>query len=178
MSRSDFEGLRQFDNLIFDVHNLDSALLHIKDIEQFESEHPELFQGKPHTQCPERIANLEAQLAQARQENERLTQEVERLKAGINESDMPAPKTAPAIEARAQKTAERWAEHLEQAVTLAVECAQAEKVYSYTQHEKKWEIRFGSKPLREALRAMRRGLPDDLKVDGDRDPPAVSLEPA
>ncbi|GAB6038046.1 hypothetical protein JCM15519_26050 [Fundidesulfovibrio butyratiphilus] len=177
MSRSDFEGLRQFDNLIFDVHNLDSALFHLKDIEQFESEHPELFSKAPSAQSPKRIAELETQLAQARQENERLTQEIERLKAGTNENDMPAPRTAPANEARAQTTAGRWAGRLQQAVSLAVECAQAGKACSYLQHEQMWETRFGSRPAREALRAMRRGLPDDL-VDGDRDPPAVSLEPA
>lgn len=106
------------------------------------------------------------ELAKALKDIERLKRELELLQSGGN-GEVPVTKTAPAVAARAEKTATKWALHLQHAVSLSVECAKEDKACSYDLHEKKWANRFGSPPVREALRAMRRGLPGDL-VEGPR----------
>jgi len=72
MFLSNYKTLHRYDNLHFDTPQLSSALFHPLDIEKFESDHPELFPKTPLAQAREQIAELERQLEEVRQENERL----------------------------------------------------------------------------------------------------------
>jgi len=75
MCPSNFENLHQYDNLRFDVTDLNSALFNLLDIEKFESDHPELFPISPLAQANKRIAELERQIEEVRLGNENLKTE-------------------------------------------------------------------------------------------------------
>lgn len=80
-------------------------------------------------------------------------------------------KTAKATDAKQDKTANDWAECLEKAVALAVECANSGKQKSEKQHMEMWKMRWkdskAAEPHRDAFRAFRKGLPPDLKHKSD-----------
>ena len=77
--------------------------------------------------------------------------------------------TSKATERRAIKTAQAWAQDLEIAVALAVECAESKRPKSTEQHRIIWEKRCSEKgihsPRKEAFAAFRRGLPAHLKME-------------
>ena len=75
MSPFNYDNLRRHDNQHFKISHLGSALFFPLDIEGFESDHPELMKLSPKSklsQADEQIAELERQLDEVRQENERL----------------------------------------------------------------------------------------------------------
>lgn len=79
--------------------------------------------------------------------------------------------TSNAVRSHRISTAKAWAQDLELAVGLAVECAEAKKQKSTAQHRVMWEKRCAEKgvdsPRKEAFAAFRRGLPAHLKMDKD-----------
>ncbi|MFZ5426746.1 MAG: hypothetical protein ACOZEN_07210 [Thermodesulfobacteriota bacterium] len=168
-SHSELNGLRQFDNLGFSVSDLSSALFHIKDIEAFEARHPELFQqGKP-PQPDQDDAVLEAQLAQARQEierltqdNERLTLEVQCLKAG---NGKPAP-TQSAILANKRKQARALVERIGDAAKLAHAVTSEGPTrggHPWTEQELKAKAdEIGVKLRGDAWKSFKGGMPSTL----------------
>lgn len=92
---------------------------------------------------------------------ENLTHEISRL---VNESSS---RVARASEKRSQNTVEKWSKYLEQAAILALNCVSSNKPLSFKEHNRLWKQFFGAEPVREALRALRRALPDSL-VKGPR----------
>lgn len=84
--------------------------------------------------------------------------------------DWKSTKTSRAVEARKQKASQDWANTVEKAVSLAVECARKGKPKSTQQHKEMWKKLFDqqdvSLPRKEGFEAFRRGLPDDLKGNG------------
>lgn len=72
MSPFNYANLRRYDNQHFKISHLGSALFFPRDIEGFEADHPEIFPQAPLAQARGRIAELERQLQELRQENESL----------------------------------------------------------------------------------------------------------
>lgn len=105
-------------------------------------------------------------IAQLKLENEKLLAENTELKA-VKKKHAAIEQTTKATATKQEKTATEWAESLEKAVSLALECAQNGKPKSTKEHQtmwaKLWDEPEGSEPRREALRAFRRGLPESLK---------------
>jgi len=79
----------------------------------------------------------------------------------------PVLKTTNASEAIQDKTAKNWANSLEKAVALAVECARNDVPKSIKQHQTMWAQLWGdtesNEPRKAAFRAFRKGLPSELK---------------
>jgi len=152
MYHSDLKGLRRFDNLRFDESDLGSALFHIKDVEAFERQHPELFKETPYAQASPRIADLEAQLAKARQE-------IERLKDGGNGEEA-APGSCD--DCPAKMKAEVNLKVFKVGVGMALRCASDGDRQSKEGHLTLWRELFGwgktGKPYSRYFDAFRQAL--------------------
>ncbi|MBU1230242.1 MAG: hypothetical protein KKA55_08030 [Proteobacteria bacterium] len=102
--------------------------------------------------------------ASLKAENSALRQELAALMAP---EASPVFKTTKASEAKRDKTAKGWAEDLEKAVALAVECARNGVPKSIKQHQTMWAKLWGdtesNEPHKAAFRAFRKGLPSELK---------------
>jgi len=158
MSLSDYDKLNRFDNLRFDVSDLRVALFHPLDIVKFESDHPELFPKSALAQARERVAELERQLQELRQENES-------LKAGGTEVESASPDCA-ACKADSQHSDE-WARDVECAVTRTAQLMSKGERGSTAYHEAEWKaLRGGTR--KKAFEALRRSLPDHLKESDPR----------
>lgn len=153
MFLSSDDVLHRYDNLRFDVSDLSSALFHPLDVEKFEAKRPALFSNSPLSQARERIAELEHQLHELRQENER-------LKAGESEAN-PTPLDCAACKADSQHSDE-WIKDVECAVSLATKLIAAGERASTACHEAEWKTLRGATRKR-AFEAFRRALPADLK---------------
>jgi len=118
----------------------------------------------------EKLKILAAENATLRAENAALLQ---RLATRTPSETSNILKTTKASKAKQSKTAENWAESLEKAVALAVECAKSGKQKSKAQHQRMWKNIWrdsqATEPRRDALRAFRRGLPSSLKIENDID---------
>lgn len=152
-SLSSLDNLRKYKNRDFVISYLGSALFHPKDIEMFESDHPELFPQTPIAQARARIAELERQLQELRKENES-------LKAGRSEVESASPDCA-ACKADSQHSDE-WIKDVECAVSLSAQMTTKGERGCTAYHEAEWKNLRGATRSR-AFAAFRRGLPADLK---------------
>ena len=155
-----------FEARIFVLHDIDEAMFHIVDLRELAPNIPQLavlFPAAPEVCSPPnhesgpRVVTLEAELAQARQEIERLTLEIERLKAGAASE----PLDCAACRADSPHSDE-WTHDLECAVSFALELFQANEAGSTAYHEALWKERRKA-PRKRAFAAFRRTLPGHLK---------------
>lgn len=200
---SDNYTTHRFDNLKFDVSDLQSALFHPLDIERFELNHPEIFSKAPFDKSPEQLADieeklaeaqkgnaslrewnkklndsngrvnktnvemkqqvaeLEAQLAQARQENERLTLEVEQLRADAQVTA--TPRTSKASEVAQASRVEEWKGYAITMAKTAYQCGlEDRREMTRTEYERLAE-KLGELSS-TALELLRGALPEVTKT--------------
>lgn len=74
------------------------------------------------------------------------------------------------LDGKAQKTAERWAGHVETAVRLALYCMENHTTYTEEQLNNLCQKNFGEKLPREALAAFKKGMPEGI-IKGRGAPP-------
>lgn len=113
---------------MFNLNAICDSRFHIADLRAKAIELPQLAavlpgESSPHPQRGDdpRIIELERQLAEARQENEALAAEVDRLKAETSPS---LPKTAKAMEAAQAGRVQKWKEYARVIARVAYECGQ------------------------------------------------------
>ncbi|WP_027185354.1 hypothetical protein [Desulfovibrio inopinatus] len=153
MSHSNYENLRRYENKYVNISHLGSAIFFLQDIEAFEANHLELFPESPLAQACEQVADLQRQLATARQENER-------LKGGKCNPGDTAPDCA-SCKAEIQHIDE-WTKDVEFAVIMTVKLVKEGERLSTLAHQSEWKKIRGATRKR-AFEAIRRALPADLK---------------
>jgi len=148
---SNCNKLNRFDNLLFKVSDLNVSLFHPRDIEKFESDHPELFPQAPLAQASDRIAELERQLQELREENKI-------LKAGGCEVESASPDCAACPSN--QKLEDRL-EVFKIGIRMALRCAADGSPQSKEAHLALWRELHGvkdGKPSRRYFDAFRAAL--------------------
>lgn len=145
-------------NSLDEDYKIKSKKMLRREIENLAAEEPRL-KWKNHRAFDS--VKAESEIDRLKQEVEHLTKANRVLQAEIDEH-LKKSATAGALDGKAEKTAERWAGHLETAVRLAIHCFQEAKKYNEDELQELCEQKFGGKLAREALVAFKKGMPDDL----------------